>query len=346
MHLAHSRTGLRAPAPLKPHLCVVDTPLSLIRRPICRNQETAPPRAKGSGSEPVTISDISYARKKEMIGQAAKLALTRATAAVKRYGWLGFWIQLTLSVISSIILLFSVAFTSASGPRSALYLTLLGILAGFLSCFWNFVYTRTGLKMQQFLNGNGGSKVKKQSVIDMVTRGVIINIVGMGSTLLGIQAMVGLLVAKTLSTATSNPFATAASYNPVLALDVFLVQAATNTLLGHFLSLICSLWLLNVLGEGKGFQAQSKGKVDWSIVPFDPVDTAATHIHSRIASSHFSGAGQGITGTGKNLDREKRLRCTGGIRSFEPRTCIVEMNGQPVNHSSRQTRGPTEAATS
>jgi hypothetical protein len=49
------------------------------------------------------------------------------------------------------------------------------------------------------------------------------------------------------------------SYNPVLALDVFLVQAATNTLLGHFLSLLCSLWLLNVISEGRGFRFQVGG---------------------------------------------------------------------------------------
>ena len=46
------------------------------------------------------------------------------------------------------------------------------------------------------------------------------------STLLGLQATVGLLVAKTLTNATANPFLSggAGSYNPVLALDVFQVQ--------------------------------------------------------------------------------------------------------------------------
>jgi hypothetical protein len=92
----------------------------------------------------------------------------------------------------------------------------------------------------------------------MVTKGIIINVLGLGSTLLGIQALVGVLVAKTLSNASANPFIASAAgvFNPVLALDVFLVQAATNTLLGHFLSLVCSLWLLNVVGEGKGLRFQ------------------------------------------------------------------------------------------
>jgi hypothetical protein len=43
---------------------------------------------------------------------------------------------------------------------------------------------------------------------------------------------VGLLVAKTLSNATANPFLAGGtgSYNPVVALDVFLVQARLKPL--------------------------------------------------------------------------------------------------------------------
>ncbi|KAI8464722.1 MAG: hypothetical protein J3K34DRAFT_388344 [Monoraphidium minutum] len=182
---------------------------------------------------------------------------------MRRYGWLAFWTQLTLSVVSGIILLFSVAFTSqvrASrrvGPKASLYLTLVGILAGFLSAFWAFGYQRTAMRMQEYLDGADVAKIKKQTVIESITKGVLINLAGMGSTLVAISTLVGVLVAKTLSNATINPFmAAAAGYNPVLALDVFLVQAATNTLLGHFLSLLCSLWLLNVIGEGRGLHFQ------------------------------------------------------------------------------------------
>ncbi|PNW77861.1 hypothetical protein CHLRE_10g454734v5 [Chlamydomonas reinhardtii] len=196
----------------------------------------------------------------ERMGEAARRALSRATSAVRRYGWLSFWAQLTLSVVGGVILLFSVAFTSQSGPKASLYLTLFGILAGFLSTFWNFGYTRTALKMQSYLDAAPGQevpKIKKQQVVDMVTRGIFINMMGLASTLAGVQALVGMLVAKTLQIS-SYPFMAAASnnYNPVVALDVFLVQAATNTLLGHFVSLACSLWLLHVVGEGQGLRFQ------------------------------------------------------------------------------------------
>jgi hypothetical protein len=192
------------------------------------------------------------------LGEAARASLARATRAMRRFGWIGFWAQLTLSVVGAVILLFSVAFTSLAGPRASLYLTLVGILAGFLSAFWNYGYLRTAARMQEFLDGADVAKVRKQAVVDLVTRGVLINVAGLGATLAGVQALVGTLVAKTLSNASVNPFmaSAAAGYNPVLALDVFLVQAATNTLLGHFASMACSLWLLNVLGEGRGLRFQ------------------------------------------------------------------------------------------
>ncbi len=95
-------------------------------------------------------------------------------------------------------------------------------------------------------------------VIEMIKRGLVINVTGLGATLIGIQTLVGMLVAKTLTNASVNPFmaSAAGSYNPVLALDVFLVQAATNTLFGHFLSLLFSLWLLNVMIDGRGRRFQ------------------------------------------------------------------------------------------
>lgn len=46
------------------------------------------------------------------LGEAARSSLSKATQAMSRYGWIGFWVQLTLSVVSGVILLFSVAFTS------------------------------------------------------------------------------------------------------------------------------------------------------------------------------------------------------------------------------------------
>lgn len=61
------------------------------------------------------FSDTPSAPPSEVVdrmGEAARKALQRATQAVTRYGWMSFWVQLTMSVVSGLVLLFSVAMTS------------------------------------------------------------------------------------------------------------------------------------------------------------------------------------------------------------------------------------------
>lgn len=57
-------------------------------------------------------------------------------------------------------------------------------------------------------------------------QGATINVLGAGLTMLGLSATIGVLLAKTLTSATVNPFLATSStnWNPVLAFDVFNVQ--------------------------------------------------------------------------------------------------------------------------
>ena len=70
----------------------------------------------------------------------------------------------------------------------------------------------------------------RAQVVKNLKNGIIINLLGMGATLLGLQATVGVLVAKAL-TSNAAPYLQGAktSYSPVLALDVFLVQVSFST---------------------------------------------------------------------------------------------------------------------
>ena len=64
----------------------------------------------------------------------------------------------------------------------------------------------------------------RADVIKSLKNGIVLNILGMGAAVLGMQATVGLLVAKALTTS-ANPYqGLTPGYSPVLALDVFLVQ--------------------------------------------------------------------------------------------------------------------------
>lgn len=85
----------------------------------------------------------------------------------------------------------------------------------------------------------------RAEVVKSLKKNIVLNLLGMGAAVLGMQATVGLLAAKAL-TSSVNPFyqGIPPGYSPVLALDVFLVQASANTILSHFLGLVCSLGLL------------------------------------------------------------------------------------------------------
>mmetsp|Transcript_33004 Transcript_33004/g.105142 ORF Transcript_33004/g.105142 Transcript_33004/m.105142 type:complete len:176 (+) Transcript_33004:116-643(+) len=132
---------------------------------------------------------------------------------------------------------------TGSGP--GLYLTLFGLIAAFLSTFWSFGYVRLGANLQK-LAQRPEEAPSRAKVVSNLTSGVTINVLGMGAAIFGLEVEVGLLVAKTLTSASTNPFTAGmvANYNPVLALDVFLVQASTNAIMSHFVGLALSLWLL------------------------------------------------------------------------------------------------------
>ena len=210
----------------------------------------------GGGNSNFSNSNPDTPPPASVFSEAARKALFRAADSCRKVGWGSFWTQLALSIASAGILLFSVAFTAQNGPAVSLYATLFGVVASFLSTFWTYGYTRLARRLRALAAAaaRGGplpsDMVRKGDVVATLRAGCYVNLAGLASTLLGLQATVGLLVAKTLTNATANPFLAggAGSYSPVLALDVFLVQASTNTALAHFVSLVASLWLIKVVG--------------------------------------------------------------------------------------------------
>ncbi|KAE8672806.1 Protein TIC 21 [Hibiscus syriacus] len=124
------------------------------------------------------------------------------------------------------------------------YATAGGIIAAFISVFWSFGYIRLSEKLKR--TANDPSKAPPRAdVVKSLKNGIVLNLLGMGAAILGMQATVGLLVAKALTTSTTPYYqGIAPGSSPVLALDVFLVQASANTILSHFLGLVFSLELL------------------------------------------------------------------------------------------------------
>ncbi|KAL3515319.1 hypothetical protein ACH5RR_022221 [Cinchona calisaya] len=181
--------------------------------------------------------------------EEAKLAqvskrLESTSRYFKRLGGLGFWGQLVCTVVAAVILSFSVVITGKITSPATFYATAGGIAAAFISVFWSFGYIRLSEKLRK--TANDPSKAPPRAdVVKSLKNGIVVNLLGMGAAILGMQATVGLLVAKALTTS-ANPYyqGVATGSSPVLALDVFLVQASANTILSHFLGLIFSLELL------------------------------------------------------------------------------------------------------
>ncbi|KAM7263640.1 hypothetical protein ACFE04_001323 [Oxalis oulophora] len=180
---------------------------------------------------------------KAMLAQVSK-RLENTARYFKRVGTIGFWAQLVCTIVSAGVLSFSILVTGKPTQPATFYATATGIAAAFISVFWSFGYIRIADKLRKTAS-HPSKAPPRADVVKSLRSGIMVNLLGLGSTIIGMQATVGLLVAKAL-TSTANPYYQGISpgYSPVLALDVYLVQASANAILSHFLGILCSLELL------------------------------------------------------------------------------------------------------
>lgn len=219
--------------PLKIHQLLHPPHCTLNRRVVktLSSVSTAYPSSPGDDSEKAKLAQVSK-------------RLESTSRYFKRLGSLGFWGQLVCTVVAAVILSFSVVITGKITSPATFYATAGGIAAAFISVFWSFGYMRLSEKLRR--TANEPSKAPPRAdVVRSLKNGIGLNLLGMGAAILGMQATVGFLVAKALTTS-ANPYyqGLPPGNSPVLALDVFLVQASANTVLSHFLGLVFSLELL------------------------------------------------------------------------------------------------------
>lgn len=197
---------------------------------------------------PFSATSAGYPTADEQ-SEASKLAqvskrLENTSRYFRRLGSFGFWGQLVCTVVSAVIISFSTVITGKVTSPVTFYATAGGIAAAFVSVFWSFGYIRISERLRRTAN-DPAKAPPRADVIKSLRNGIFVNILGMGASLLGMQATVGLLVAKAL-TSSAVPYyqGITPGQSPVLGLDVFLVQASANTMLSHFLGLVSSLELL------------------------------------------------------------------------------------------------------
>ncbi|KAG5526412.1 hypothetical protein RHGRI_032629 [Rhododendron griersonianum] len=189
------------------------------------NYARVPKRTTALSSSPISTAFTSPNDdpQKAKLAQVAK-RLESTSRYFKRLGSLGFWGQLVCTVVTAVILSFSVVVKGKITSPATFYATAGGIAAAFVSVFWSFGYIRLSDKLRR--TANEPSKAPPRAdVVKSLKKSMVLNLLGMGAAVLGMQATVGLLVAKAL-TSSINPFyqGIPPGYSPVLALDVFLVQ--------------------------------------------------------------------------------------------------------------------------
>jgi len=169
----------------------------------------------------------------------------------RRCSWISWWVQITLSVISGVILTFANTVRdkgTTSLWASGFVFSASGVFIALLNSLWTWNITRTARRIAQ-------RKINADAILPTLKRiskySVLISIFGMFFTLLGAEQIVGTLASKVLSNPNFAPIISPSTAQGVQALDIFLVQANTNALVAHFASLVCYLYLQTQLPRVK-----------------------------------------------------------------------------------------------
>ncbi|NJL82487.1 MAG: DUF3611 family protein [Chloroflexaceae bacterium] len=186
------------------------------------------------------------------LSKSLPIAVQRAASSLSLAGNIGFWVQLVLGVIATLILLFaSTTFiggdrndATAQGSAFAIFCAAGGVLALIVSIIFFFRYRRMGQAMQ---DPDPINRPKKTFTLRMVKLGLVANLVGMLLAIIGAEAFAGVLFAKAAKIPQGAAvFNTTALVEPV---EIMVILANTHTISSHFAGIVVGLWLLDRLNR-------------------------------------------------------------------------------------------------
>ncbi|NJK39631.1 MAG: DUF3611 family protein [Oscillatoriales cyanobacterium RM1_1_9] len=175
---------------------------------------------------------------------------SRFASVLKRTGWICFWIQLVLVVVSTIILLFATLIVSQetvnasnAGIGGGLILAILGLLVLGFSTFRAFYNTRLGRKLKV----DASAYPSRADTLKQMRITLVANLVGMTLTLIASEMIGGILLGKILSQPTSFYNPAVNLRNLVQPLDLFIVLGNIHAAVAHFVGIVGSIWLIEQL---------------------------------------------------------------------------------------------------
>ncbi|MGB7441487.1 MAG: DUF3611 family protein [Coleofasciculaceae cyanobacterium] len=172
-------------------------------------------------------------------------ALQRVALNLRTVGRIAFWSQLVLAVVSGAILLVFTAFgsnrtaqESVQGIGLGIFFAICGLVTLGIGIYLAFRYTSIS---KQLLFPGDSARPSKADTLKVIRLGLIVNLVGMLFTILGAQAVIGIIIGTSLSQ--QGVILDAAQR--VQPLDLLVVQANINTITAHFVGIAASIWLFN-----------------------------------------------------------------------------------------------------
>ncbi|NEO97302.1 MAG: DUF3611 family protein [Symploca sp. SIO2E9] len=173
-------------------------------------------------------------------------ALQRVALTLRLVGRIAFWIQLVLAIVSGAILLVYGAFgnrgtqESVQGIGFGIFFALCGLVTLGVGIYFAFRYIRLA---QKLLVAGSAERPSKADTLQAIRFGLIFNLLGMLFTLLGAQAVIGIILGISFSQPT-GPGLNVTQYG-VNSFDLLVVQANINTITAHFVGIVASIWLFN-----------------------------------------------------------------------------------------------------
>ncbi len=188
--------------------------------------------------------------------QSPPQGLLEIAQAFRLAGWISFWSQVVLGSVAAVVLLFSgvsrdvAVANERTGTGLGIFFAFVGVITLAVSLFWAFRYTRIARQLQ---SSNPNNRPRKSDTIQLLRFGLIVNLAGLLITIVGALAIVGALLAKSLAIPQTGGGALV-QIEPsriIRPLDIFVVQANTNTIAAHFAGLVASIWLLNRINRSQ-----------------------------------------------------------------------------------------------
>ena len=178
---------------------------------------------------------------KPEVSSSLPLAVKRASSSLKIGGNIGLWVQLVLGVVSiGTLTVPNLVIDRNATPATpvGIFFAGGGIIALAISIYFSYRYTRIARRLS---TADSSSRPSRAVILRQLRISLIVNLIGLLLTLLGAQAIVGIVLVKSLSQPPGSVVAQRQEF--VSSIDLLVIQGNVNIIAAHFAGIVSSLWL-------------------------------------------------------------------------------------------------------